>query len=57
MKDYSSMTIKERIEDMFAYLAVCRQMEAMLPERIEILEMGLRALEEKIERGKHDERG
>lgn len=48
MKDYSSMTVQERIEDMFAYLAVCRQMESMLPERIEILEMGLRALEEKI---------
>ena len=58
MKDYSSMTIQERIEDMFAYLAVCRQMEAMLPERIEILEMGLKALEEKDEGLlKHDRPG
>lgn len=50
MKDYSSMTIQERIEDMFAYLAVCRQMEAMLPERIEILELGLNALMDKIKK-------
>ena len=50
------MTVQERIKDMFTYLAVCRQMEIMLPEDIEILEMGLRALEEKIGNSHEEEK-
>lgn len=48
MKCYSSMTLNERIIDMRGFLKACSMTEYMLPEQIEILEMGLRALEEKI---------
>ena len=48
MKDYSSMTVQERIEDIRGFLMKCRMTGYMLPEQIEIIEMGLKALEEKI---------